>query len=99
MRALRRLKQHNVSASEKRVFLLSFMILFFVIFDGIIMYLSPIVMQRAKIPLGLMGLILGFSGLINFFCINIVDPPRGRPFGGGGVHLSSNVDNNFLNYL
>ncbi|HSX24996.1 MAG TPA: MFS transporter [Candidatus Andersenbacteria bacterium] len=39
------------------------MILFFVIFDGIIMYLSPIVMQRSGIPLSMIGIIIGLSSV------------------------------------
>ena len=67
MRALRRLHQHKVATSESKVFLLAFMSLFFVIFDGIIMYLSPIVMQKANISLGTIGLILGFSSVAGVF--------------------------------
>ena len=46
-----------------RLYLVASMILLFVIFDGLIMYLAPVVMDRAGIPLGMVGLIIGSSSL------------------------------------
>lgn len=42
---------------------LASMIFFFVIFDGIIMYLSPIVMQKSGISLSMIGIIIGLSSV------------------------------------
>ena len=39
------------------------MIFFFVIFDGIIMYVSPIVMQKSGISLSMIGIIIGLSSV------------------------------------
>ncbi len=64
MRRLRHLKRHLVKPESKRhLTVLALMILSFIIFDGIIMYLAPIVMQNSGIPLGTIGLILGLSSV------------------------------------
>jgi predicted MFS family arabinose efflux permease len=47
--------------------MMAFMVLFFIIFDGIVMYLAPIVMQNAGVSLGTIGLILGLSSVAGMF--------------------------------
>jgi predicted MFS family arabinose efflux permease len=64
MRAFhRRLRYQALHGRKGILYSMAFMLLFFAIFDGIVMYLSPIVMQRSGIPLGTVGLILGFSSI------------------------------------
>ena len=68
MRRLREIKHHLPSAAPKRsLYTMAMMVLFFVIFDGIIMYLAPIVMQNAGVSLGTIGLILGLSSVAGMF--------------------------------
>lgn len=64
MPTLRHLEQHlNTFGPERTLFTAAFMVFFFVIFDGILMYLAPIVMTRAGIPVGTVGLIIGLSSV------------------------------------
>jgi predicted MFS family arabinose efflux permease len=48
---------------NKKLFLAGMMVFFFVIFDGILMYLAPIVITGAGISDSLMGLIIGSSSI------------------------------------
>lgn len=64
MSTLRHLEQYLAAyGPERNLFLAAFMVFFFVVFDGILMYLAPIVMQRGGISEGTMGLILGLSSV------------------------------------
>ncbi len=72
MRRLRELK-HPLphTGSKKSLYTMAMMVLFFVIFDGIIMYLAPIVMQNAGVSLGTIGLILGLSSVAGM-CFDVI---------------------------
>jgi MFS family permease len=62
--AIRRLQLHTPRYSVKaRLFFAGMMVFFFVIFDGILMYLTPIVITGAGISDSLMGLIVGSSSI------------------------------------
>ena len=62
--AIRTLQQHATEYSMKsRLFFAGMMVFFFVIFDGILMYLSPIIITNAGISESLMGLIVGSSSI------------------------------------
>lgn len=62
--AIRRLQRHPIKYSAKsRLFSAGMMVFFFVIFDGILMYLAPIIITGAGISESLMGLIIGSSSI------------------------------------
>ncbi len=64
MPTLRHLKKFLASRKQNRpLFLTATMIFFFIIFDGTLMYLAPIAMDRSGIQGGTMGLIIGFSSI------------------------------------
>jgi len=72
MRRLREIKHHlPKSSSKKSLYTMAMMVLFFIIFDGIIMYLAPIVMQNAGVSLGTIGLILGLSSVAGM-CFDVL---------------------------
>ncbi len=62
--ALRRLQlQIPRFSTDKKLFLVGLMIFFFVVFDGILMYLAPIIITGAGISASVMGLIIGSSSV------------------------------------
>ncbi len=62
------LKKHIGNHGAKwNLFTLASMIFFFIIFDGLIMYLTPIVMQQSHIQLGTIGLVIGLSSVGGMF--------------------------------
>ena len=62
--AIRRLQSHiHRYGINRKLFVAGMMIFFFVIFDGILMYLAPIVITGAGISDSLMGLIVGSSSV------------------------------------
>lgn len=64
MPTLRHLEKFIATKKGNRpLFMTAFMIFFFVIFDGTLMYLAPIAMHRSGIQAGTMGLILGLSSV------------------------------------
>ena len=64
MSNIRHLNKHiNTYGVDKNLFTAAFMVLFFVIFDGIGMYLAPIVMQNHGVAIGQIGLIIGLSSV------------------------------------
>ena len=70
--AIRRLQQHiHQYGMNRKLFVAGMMVFFFVIFDGILMYLAPVVITGAGISYSLMGLIVGSSSiagmLLDFF--------------------------------
>ncbi|HVZ75790.1 MAG TPA: MFS transporter [Candidatus Paceibacterota bacterium] len=72
MRRLREVKHRLPRAGSRwRLGVMSGMVFFFVIFDGIIMYLAPIVMQNAGVSLGTIGLLLGLSSVAGM-CFDVI---------------------------
>ena len=62
--ALRRLQYHPPKYGKNpKLFFIGMMIFFFVIFDGILMYLAPIIITDTGISESLMGLIIGSSSI------------------------------------
>ncbi len=63
----RHLRAHLPKFSSDRMLLMvGLMVFFFVIFDGVLMYLAPIVITGAGISESLMGLIIGSSSIAGF---------------------------------
>lgn len=64
MPTLRHLEKFLATKKRSRpLFITASMIFFFVAFDGTLMYLAPIAMQKSGIQAGTMGLILGLSSV------------------------------------
>ena len=62
--AIRKLQLHGAKYGiNSKLFFAGMMVFFFVIFDGILMYLSPIIMTNAGISESIMGLIIGSSSI------------------------------------
>lgn len=61
---------------ESTLFLVGMMVFFFVIFDGVLMYLAPIIITGAGISESMMGLIIGSSSiaglLFDFFLCKVI---------------------------
>ncbi len=53
--------------ANRRLFTVALMIFFFIIFDGVLMYLAPIAMLRSGMSEGTIGLIIGLSSVAGLF--------------------------------
>ena len=72
MKRLREIKHRlQQTTSRTSLYTMAMMVLFFIVFDGIIMYLAPIVMQNAGVSLGTIGLILGLSSVAGM-CFDVI---------------------------
>ncbi len=54
---------YRLNMEDRKVGLASLMIFFFVLFDGVLMYAAPLVMQHQGLTAGTIGLILGLSSV------------------------------------
>jgi MFS family permease len=69
MPTLHHLYQHlkQYGAKHQSLYILSLMLFFFTIYDGIISFVTPLVITETKISETLMGIIIGFSSLAGAF--------------------------------
>jgi len=74
--AFRRLQYYIPNAKNPKFFYVGLLIFFFVIFDGLIMYLAPVIMTNAGISVSLMGIIVGSSSIagmiLDFFLCGVL---------------------------